>query len=544
MVNVKVPSTLRKVGRDGYSVKVRITNTSEEPLLGPIFLVIQRTNVDGLTVRKADGITSDKKPYIEFVRAGKKLAPERSTKLQKIEFESSRRLRRNDRRQFKLEYKVMRMTFRDSKSRPTRGLPSTNRFSNGNKRGSQSTKSGSSGKKSESNGKKADKKTSKKPQQNLEKPNKQKPKFQIRRPDKQEVLRVRQIQNRWTQRLMNKEGVVGVGTGLNRRGDVVISVFTERLGIQQTLPRTIEGVKLHARVVGQFRPLQGPPTGPPDGSIGQVNPGVTTGPIVNEPICDEDAKRRFDRAVPIGISIFNREVGCFSGTLGCRVRGPDGSLYLLSNNHVIAGSNFATVGDEIVQPGLGDTNCTVDPDSAIGTLADYVPLNFGGDATNTVDAAIALVTEETVGTRTPCDGYGEPREGPVLEAELGMIVQKYGRTTQQRTAMVTEVGCTTTIAYEGGNARFINQICVGRLIDLDPDEGDPEEGPELGAMGDSGSLVVHAPTRAPVGLLFAGSATVTICNPIRDVLEAFDVTIDGQGLNEFPDVPGIEPTAR
>ena len=543
MVKVKVPSTLRKVGRDGYSVKVRITNTSEEPLFGPIFLVIQGTNVDGLTVRNADGTTSDKKPYIEVVQAGKKLAPERSTKLQKIEFESSRRLRRNDRRQFKLEYKVMRMTFRDSKPRPTRGLPSTNRFSNGNKRGSQSTKSGSSGKKSGSNGKKADKKTSEKPQQNSAKPNKQKPKFQVRRPDKQEVLRVRQIQNRWTRRLMNKEGVVGVGTGLNRQGDVVISVFTERLGIQQTLPRTVEGVKLHTRVVGQFRPLQGPPTGPPDGSIGQVNPGVTTGPIVNEPICDEDAKRLFDRAVPIGISIANRETGCGSGTLGCRVRGPDGMLYILSNNHVLAGENFGMVGDEIVQPGLADTFCIIDPDSVIGTLADFVPINIGGDTMNIIDAAIALVTEETVGTRTPCDGYGEPREGPILEVELGMIVQKYGRTTQQVTAEVTAIDVTVTIAYTSGSARFIEQFAVTPLLNLDP-EGEPAEGESLGAPGDSGSLVIQAPTRAPVGLLFAGSATVTLCNPIRDVLEAFDVTIEGQGLSELPDVPGIEPTAR
>ena len=53
------------------------------------------------------------------------------------------------------------------------------------------------------------------------------------------------------------------------------------------------------------------------------------------------------------------------------------------------------------------------------------------------------------------------------------------------------------------------------------------------AGGDSGSLVVVDSRRTenhhrPVGLLFAGSSLYTIANPIGPVLDAFDVTIDGE----------------
>lgn len=50
------------------------------------------------------------------------------------------------------------------------------------------------------------------------------------------------------------------------------------------------------------------------------------------------------------------------------------------------------------------------------------------------------------------------------------------------------------------------------------------------AGGDSGSLIVverGSNARQPVGLPFAGSASVTIANPIGAVLDRFGVSIDG-----------------
>ena len=53
------------------------------------------------------------------------------------------------------------------------------------------------------------------------------------------------------------------------------------------------------------------------------------------------------------------------------------------------------------------------------------------------------------------------------------------------------------------------------------------------AGGDSGSLIVvnsvgSGSDRRPVGLLFAGSSSYTIANPIDAVLTEFRVTIDGE----------------
>ena len=45
------------------------------------------------------------------------------------------------------------------------------------------------------------------------------------------------------------------------------------------------------------------------------------------------------------------------------------------------------------------------------------------------------------------------------------------------------------------------------------------------AGGDSGSLIVTNGTQQPTGLLFAGSTTHTIANPIQAVLAALGVTI-------------------
>jgi hypothetical protein len=51
------------------------------------------------------------------------------------------------------------------------------------------------------------------------------------------------------------------------------------------------------------------------------------------------------------------------------------------------------------------------------------------------------------------------------------------------------------------------------------------------AGGDSGSLIVTKglllADRRPVGLLFAGTGTTTIANPIDLVLDRFNIRIDG-----------------
>ena len=68
-----------------------------------------------------------------------------------------------------------------------------------------------------------------------------------------------------------------------------------------------------------------------------------------------------------------------------------------------------------------------------------------------------------------------------------------------------------------GTARFEDQIVI--------------TGRGFSAEGDSGSLIVTKglllADRRPVGLLFAGTVTTTLANPIDLVLDRFDVQIDG-----------------
>ena len=72
---------------------------------------------------------------------------------------------------------------------------------------------------------------------------------------------------------------------------------------------------------------------------------------------------RFPRPVPIGVS--SGLAGVATGTLGVRVT--DGTkVYALSNNHVFAGVNTASIGDPIIQP--GDVDGGNDPADRIGTL--------------------------------------------------------------------------------------------------------------------------------------------------------------------------------
>ena len=76
-------------------------------------------------------------------------------------------------------------------------------------------------------------------------------------------------------------------------------------------------------------------------------------------------------------------------------------------------------------------------------------------------------------------------------------------------------GCMATITFHGRPPRFKwQQLAVSGV------------GGQFSSGGDSGSLVVDAVTRHPVGLLFAGGGLgTTFVNPIGPVLDRFGVEI-------------------
>jgi hypothetical protein len=299
--------------------------------------------------------------------------------------------------------------------------------------------------------------------------------------------------DKYAGQLLAKEGVVGTAVGLGSNGIAVIKVYLTRAGAA-AVARSLDGVAVETQVTGELRAIL--PTAKPGGGGG-----------------DTDPTKRFARPVPIGVSsgnlndlVYLRNF-CTTGTLGARLKGANNQYYALSNNHVYAVENRAQPGDPIIQPGMADNGCRSTAADQIGTLADYVPLNFSRTATNVVDAAAAAVTTQTVGNATPVNGYGSPSSSTVAAA-LNMAVEKYGRTTVLTHGTVTGLDATVKIRYDKGNtATFVHQIIITGTNGAFSDSGD------------SGSLIVtDNSTHNPVGLLFAGSTSTTIANPIGDVL--------------------------
>ena len=251
---------------------------------------------------------------------------------------------------------------------------------------------------------------------------------------------------------------------------------------------------------------------------------------------------------------------CCGGTLGSQVTIVDGNItkkYILSNNHVLARTNVAAPGEAIIHRALIDTtpkcslNGVIDP---VATFFKAYPLDFaGGD--NLVDAAIAEVAPGKV------DAFGTilqigPVNPPILEPAVGMQVLKSGRTTgytsgsiTQAPASITDVEVTVDIPYEAAGCGSCQPACpltpppppIPRPACVDQPKCQTAHfvhqfriGPAgFSDHGDSGSLIVvnrlvpqtpALPKVRPVGLLFAGSATSTLANPISKVLELLKIT--------------------
>ncbi|MCH8956277.1 hypothetical protein IIA28_13315 [candidate division KSB1 bacterium] len=316
-------------------------------------------------------------------------------------------------------------------------------------------------------------------------------------PSNPQVRAVMEIQDRYTKEIMARPGIVGTATGMTEDGRPAIIVFAKTAVLAKTaaLPTTLEAVPVIVQVTGEFKALKGPPGGEDPGG--------------------EDPTARQDRPVPIGVSTGHPSIT--AGTIGCRVT--DGTnVYALSNNHVYAATNSATIGDAVIQPGTFDGGSS--PADDIGTLFDFEPIDFSAGATNIIDAAIALSTTEDLGNATLPDGYGTPLSTAVA-ASIGDNVMKYGRTTGFTTSKVQAINATVNVNYgDPGVATFVDQIVIS--------------GGGFSAGGDSGSLIIRndgskrAPIPGPaVALLYAGGGGSTIGCPIEEVLARFGVTIDG-----------------
>ncbi|HEY6274453.1 MAG TPA: hypothetical protein VIX19_20905 [Terriglobales bacterium] len=234
-----------------------------------------------------------------------------------------------------------------------------------------------------------------------------------------------------------------------------------------------------------------------------------------------------------------KTITCCSGTLGSLVS-QGGSLFVLSNNHVLGKSDTGAVGDNISQPGLVDSNCS--PAKTVATLTQHAALKPTsiittgpcagepapcGPAPSNVDAAIAQITTgqvdpsgsildlgslngASIGAMPPSATLADPNM--VLMTNEG--VAKSGRRTGLTCSNLMSISTEVSVQYDGScggatafTATFANQVIIN--------------GGNFSMPGDSGSLVVTSDTARPVGLLYGGNSTSTSANPIQDVLGAF-----------------------
>ena len=229
----------------------------------------------------------------------------------------------------------------------------------------------------------------------------------------------------------------------------------------------------------------------------------------------------------------NQVADCCGGTLGSLIEDSNGHQYLLSNNHVLARSDQASVGDSIVQPGLIDNTCTPYGDgpgtSPVASLTGWLALS--SSATN-ADAAIAQVTAGAVdpsgsilelgtrqldGTLAAAPPGVSSTGGKGENGALGQTVGKSGRTTGLTCASISALNLDVNVDYYTDCAEtrpyltktFTNQLAMS--------------GNQFSDAGDSGSLVVDTANAEPVGLFFAGGTDASgvsqgVASPATDVL--------------------------
>jgi hypothetical protein len=220
---------------------------------------------------------------------------------------------------------------------------------------------------------------------------------------------------------------------------------------------------------------------------------------------------------------------CCSGTLGSLLT-LAGTQYILSNNHVMARSDGAGLGDAISQPGLIETNCNTAGTQTVANLSQFFNLESG--PAPKIDAALAQVASGKVDSSgnilllgaTQTNGVpdpGAPAQGTgitptqALGAPHNGLVAKSGRTTGLTCSTILAMNVSGDVDYyrHCGDSTVAFTVSYTDLVSV--------SGGDFSASGDSGSLIVTQDTAEAVALLFAGSDTDSVGNPVGDVLNAF-----------------------
>jgi len=326
-------------------------------------------------------------------------------------------------------------------------------------------------------------------------------------PRVQEVIAV---QEALTPDLMSMEDVIGTAVGQDDSGELTILVYVNLEGKHpaasaRNIPQSLRGENVTAVITEPFRALGKPIKAPAVSHTAKQTPPIQLG-----------------TSGGWGYDLANGY--CCGGTLGSLVQ-IGGTQYILSNYHVfesdiVGGGNsrVATTGDPIIQPGLIDVGCNAANAQNVAMLQKK-----GSLPGNNVDASIAQASGMV---RT---------DGAILEigtissstigAFINQAVKKSGRTTGLSRSKVSGLNATVSVAYDNecaGGAAFTKTFTGQIIIN--------NRGSKFLAGGDSGSLMVEDVSINPraVGLLYAGSSTLAVANPIGEVLSFFGATMVGR----------------
>ncbi len=343
---------------------------------------------------------------------------------------------------------------------------------------------------------------------------------------------VYQAQAAMQESFLSRANVVGVAVGNKTDktvadGEKAVVVLVERklplaaLAADDVIPSNIDGVRTDVYEVGYLRAFQAP-------------------------------TERFRPTIPCGVSIGHFAIT--AGTLGAIVTDRNtGDKLILSNNHVLANSNNAQIGDPILQP--GPTDGGQNPADVVAHLERFITLHYVDDPTtppptdqppsdpnggclliaanilNMVANLLSSQARVTVSGSAPQTTTARPAvpaqvvsnlvdcalarpvdpnmfTGEILgigavsgtkAASLGQTVRKSGRTTGLTTGTVTLLNATVNVAYGTKTARF-----TGQVITTPMSQG-----------GDSGSLVVDGSGESRGGAAFRRLASGDDLHPYQ-----------------------------
>lgn len=295
---------------------------------------------------------------------------------------------------------------------------------------------------------------------------------------------------------------VGIGHKNDTTEECVVVGVTKKvpedqLDVSEIIPSEVNGVKTDVQEVGE---------------------------IVPELLVPQLDRMGRHRPIPLGVSVGHPNIT--AGSTGWLYETDDGTIYLGSNNHVLADVNNASIGDDQYQPGTADGG---DAGDTFGTLAYYTLVADGVD----VDLALAEVGGGIGIDNQLVDVDGEII-GVVDSLAVGDELVKSGRTTGVTRNTIQQLDASVNVNYGGdiGTVTITGCILTGDMSD----------------GGDSGSPTAKetADGLLAAGRLFAGSDSVTvhhhIDNELNRLQNEFAPTI--QLMTNGGDGGGDQPTAN